>query len=632
MAEKLTWNVEMEGIEEEDEEVEDQLENWEDWNTDEENSDPDFLCLFCDSKYSSIETLWEHCSSKHHFDFRRIRKTLGLDFYDSLKVINYVRSQVAANRCWSCGATCQSNKDLQNHLHEPVSLKDSKLLWEDDKYLRPHMQEDSLLHSFAEDEDDEDDQTTPIDREELMKDIGDIVDLEKICIDDENASNMVPSRPDTIDEGTSKEESCASTGFSNREHTLVNDIEARENSGLANGKQKSRHLQVSLVNTAAKEIRKVNENYFGSYGSFAIHREMISDKVRMDAYRGAILSNPSLFKKATVLDVGCGTGILSLFAAQAGASRVVAVEASDKMAAVATQIAKGNGLLRDSSAAEGNNQCTGVINVAHGMIEDLDKSLQISPHSVDVLLSEWMGYSLLYESMLSSVLYARDRWLKPGGAILPDTATILVAGFGRGGTSIPFWENVYGFDMSCIGGEVFQDAARFPIVDVIDSRDIVTDSVVIQTFDLATMRPEEMDFTTSFELELKLPDVVNNSTDLKSKTTSCYGIILWFETGFTDRFCKEMPTVLSTSPYTPKTHWSQTIFTFREPIAMATGKHDADGMAAVGTEACPVIRIESRISIVRAAEHRSIDISLETMGISSNGRKRSWPAQIFNLC
>lgn len=59
------------------------------------------------------------------------------------------------------------------------------------------------------------------------------------------------------------------------------------------------------------------------------------------------------------------------------------------------------------------------------MVEELEKSIQLPPHSIDVLLSEWMGYCLLYESMLSSVLYARDRWLKPGGAILPDIATIV---------------------------------------------------------------------------------------------------------------------------------------------------------------------------------------------------------------
>lgn len=55
-----------------------------------------------------------------------------------------------------------------------------------------------------------------------------------------------------------------------------------------------------------------------------------------------------------------------------------------------------------------------------------------------------------------------------------------MAGFGRGGTSIPFWENVYGFDMSCVGKEVAVDAAQLPIVDVIDSRDIVTNSVSLQ--------------------------------------------------------------------------------------------------------------------------------------------------------
>lgn len=63
--------------------------------------------------------------------------------------------------------------------------------------------------------------------------------------------------------------------------------------------------------------------------------------------------------------------------------------------------------------------------MVHGMVEEIDKIVELQPHSVDVLLSEWMGYCLLYESMLGSVLYARDRYLKPGGAILPDTATIV---------------------------------------------------------------------------------------------------------------------------------------------------------------------------------------------------------------
>jgi predicted RNA methylase len=52
---------------------------------------------------------------------------------------------------------------------------------------------------------------------------------------------------------------------------------------------------------------------------------MLKDTVRTGSYRAAIINNPHLFKDKTVLDVGCGTGILSMFAAKAGASHVVGV-------------------------------------------------------------------------------------------------------------------------------------------------------------------------------------------------------------------------------------------------------------------------------------------------------------------
>ncbi len=44
---------------------------------------------------------------------------------------------------------------------------------------------------------------------------------------------------------------------------------------------------------------------------------------------------------------------------------------------------------------------------------------------VDVIISEWMGYALLYESMLDTVLYARDKWLAPSGVLLPDKGPVL---------------------------------------------------------------------------------------------------------------------------------------------------------------------------------------------------------------
>jgi SAM-dependent methyltransferase len=62
--------------------------------------------------------------------------------------------------------------------------------------------------------------------------------------------------------------------------------------------------------------------------SSGIHEEMLKDTVRTGSYRAAIVDNPHLFKDKTVLDVGCGTGILSMFAAKAGASHVVGVSFS----------------------------------------------------------------------------------------------------------------------------------------------------------------------------------------------------------------------------------------------------------------------------------------------------------------
>lgn len=615
---------------ESDSEFEEENEDWDDWGEDDDNdggeNDKPFMCLFLDSQFSSCSELWEHCRLAHKFDFDGIRKELGLDFYGSFKLINYVRSQVAENRCWSCGLACQSHQDIQNHLHETVNLKEIKPLWDDDKYLKPFMQDDPLLYSFNEDEEGEDNHMTLDDQEELMRDLSNI---DGMCIED---TDMLEKSAHGYGENGAKEAASTSSSHENMGNSskmeMVNG-DSEERVGSSDGKPSDKHSKASIMNLVDKDIKKANANYFGAYSSFGIHREMISDKVRMDAYSQAILKNPSLITGAVVMDVGCGTGILSLFAAKTGASRVIAVEASEKMASVATQIAKENGLWR---CTEGNNQYTGVMEVVQGMVEEIDKSIQIKPHSVDVLLSEWMGYCLLYETMLSSVLFARDKWLKPGGAILPDTASIYAAGFGRGGTSLPFWEEVYGFNMSCVGKELVQDAAKFPIVDVVDEKDLVTDAVLLQTFDLATMKPDEVDFTASIELEPKSICLANNSTELTSKTTWCYGVVLWFDTGFTPRFCKETPSVLSTSPYTPKTHWSQTIFTFLEPIAMAPGKPYVDKSAAVGTDACPASRIHLRISIARAVEHhRSIDISIETSGVDLDGRKRCWPVQIFNL-
>ncbi|RID63897.1 hypothetical protein BRARA_E02860 [Brassica rapa] len=568
--------------------------DWGDWEAAEKDDDDgfesDFVCLFCDSRFVSSDSLFDHCRLSHGFDFHGARKALKLDFYASFKLINYIRSQVAENKCWSWGALgkCQ------------LEAKDVNFPWDEEKYLKPFLQEDSLLYSFADDEEEEDEEEA-LDREDLIEDLRKLGDLS--IVDDEAGG-----------------ESSVSNNGKCKDVCLISNSDDRKQScadGLVVVNGKGKEPRVCDGRLVGRNIRKVNENYFGSYSSFGIHREMISDKVRTEAYRDALLKNPSLMSGSVVMDVGCGTGILSLFAAKAGASRVIAVEASEKMAKVATKIAKDNKVFNDK-------EHNGVLEVANSMVEELEKSIKIEPHSVDVLVSEWMGYCLLYESMLTSVLYARDRWLKPGGAILPDTATMFVAGFGKGATSLPFWEDVYGFDMSSIGKEILEDTARIPIVDVVEERDLVTQPTLLQSFDLATMKPDEVDFTATATLE---------PTESDTEARLCHGVVLWFDTGFTDRFCKENPTVLSTSPYTPPTHWAQTVLTFQEPISVApaTVLSGDDRQGAIGTKECPASSIQLRVSVARASEHRSIDVSLETTGVSSKGQKRRWPVQIFNL-
>jgi len=128
----------------------------------------------------------------------------------------------------------------------------------------------------------------------------------------------------------------------------------------------------------------------------------------------AIVQNKHLFKDKIVLDVGCGTGILSMFAAKAGAKHVIGVDMST-IVFKAREIIEVNGL-------------SDKITLLQGKMEEVE----LPYPKVDIIISEWMGYFLLYESMLDTVLYARDRYLNEGGLIFPDKATIFVAGIEDG--------------------------------------------------------------------------------------------------------------------------------------------------------------------------------------------------------
>jgi SAM-dependent methyltransferase len=180
---------------------------------------------------------------------------------------------------------------------------------------------------------------------------------------------------------------------------------------------------------------KVDLDYFKSYEDIRTHELMLRDRPRMVAYRDAILRNAEAIRGKTVLDVGCGTGILSMLAAKAGAKVVYAVEASG-MAALAARLVEHNGL-------------ADVVKVMHSRIEDVQL-----PDKVDVIVSEWMGFYLVHESMMNSVLDARDRWLKPDGLMLPSHATIYACPVSMDQyrrDKLEFWADICGLDFTPFG-------------------------------------------------------------------------------------------------------------------------------------------------------------------------------------
>lgn len=192
--------------------------------------------------------------------------------------------QVAENKCWICGFNCQSNKDLQAHLHTGFNFeKDGKLPWQDDLYLKPFMQEDAVLHSFGDDEDSEDDSAIPVEEEYLMQELANDNGLGEISLDDNDILGIVPSEHDAPNENGGKESFSGTSDSVNigghLEKVMPNGMTQREDLGSPVRKRKDKNLKVSFASVTAREIKNVNESYFGAYSSFGIHREMLSDKV-----------------------------------------------------------------------------------------------------------------------------------------------------------------------------------------------------------------------------------------------------------------------------------------------------------------------------------------------------------------
>lgn len=233
-----------------------------------------------------------------------------------------------------------------------------------------------------------------------------------------------------------------------------------------------------------------NTEYFTSYEDLEVHELMLRDTARQTAYRNAILSNKSLFEGKTVLDVGSGSGVLSIFCAQAGAKRVLAVEASN-LAVLSREVIKENSL-------------ENVIQVFQCRIEEFQLPADI-PH-VDIIVSEWMGFYLLHEGMLDSVLYARDKFLAADGSMFPESASIIVAP-----CSLPSlfddWDDIDGVKMQTFAEKLRQHKSLKPEVTVLKSSNLLHEGEVMGWLDLNSVTVGDLD-------ELSFKDIIGKGDEL----------------------------------------------------------------------------------------------------------------------
>ncbi|ESK84801.1 protein arginine n-methyltransferase 3 [Moniliophthora roreri MCA 2997] len=498
-------------------EEDDDDQTWEDWVSDSNSRQP-CRSLFEDRILQSAEAALAYDKSTFGFSLDETCAKLSLDVHGRIRLINFIR--------------------LTKPSPENVShLTGSESFFSSDEYLRPIIEDDPLLQLQSGDWSDSEDESTNSDPEKRIRALEQKLAQAR---EEFNAYRALISQRLNLIEAASDERA---------------EAEAKS--------------------------RDDDSHYFDSYGANDIHAVMIQDQVRTSTYARYILTTPTVFEGATVLDVGCGTGILSLFAARAGAKRVIAVDASD-IASKAERIVR-------------VNELQNVITVINGKIEDIKLPEDIE--KVDVIISEWMGYALLYESMLDSVLVAKSRFLKPGGIMAPSQCKMML---GLCDASeivkerMTFWNDVYGFDLSTMAEDIPEEA----IVDVVGPHTMLSDPYTVKDLYIPDLSPRQLDFTSSFKLV--------STVQRRTKVTA---FVLYFDTFFTRSGQpipsgtevknvgegevvvaelwpvggkpapqrrgkeKEVDTVtsFSTGPRSIPTHWKQTLFILREPFIADEG-------------------------------------------------------------
>jgi SAM-dependent methyltransferase len=258
-----------------------------------------------------------------------------------------------------------------------------------------------------------------------------------------------------------------------------------------------------------------------SVSSLYAQEDMLRDKARCDALREAIRC--TVKPGDVVVDLGAGTGLLSFFAIQAGARHVYAIEVSG-IAGAAAELIEANGF---------RNKIT--------LIRKNSKKVSL-PERCDVVISETLSaFCFDKENAIEFIADARQRLLKPGGRIIPESADTFL---------LPISSDAFGvggFTTNGPGEKAgFYDLDYRPFSKLLNEYRVVAGS--------------EKPFSALSQPALCYHIDFRNDTQNPGKTFVPFritadgrldGFLGWFEA----RLCEGV--TLSNSPYLPLTAWWQ---------------------------------------------------------------------------
>lgn len=264
------------------------------------------------------------------------------------------------------------------------------------------------------------------------------------------------------------------------------------------------------------------------YNHLDLHRMMLADSIRTEAYRKAIFE--SIRKGDIIIDIGTGTGVLAFFACQAGAKKVYAIENTD-IIEFAKQIAKDNNMLDKI-----------VFIKEHSMAVTL-------PEKGNVIISETLGTFALEENVLNILYDAKKRFLKPNGIIIPCSIDIFAVPVEAYDIyqKIDIWKkDLYKINFSAI---------RDMTMNNYYTRRIESKYLLCNPFPL-----------DHFNLKKANKNVINGAvTYLVKKEGILHGLAGWFNVQLSKNIA------LSNSPLLPSTHWENIFFPIQRPTPVRKG-------------------------------------------------------------